>query len=227
MDVLAMALPLPLPPSRPRVSSSSSSFQHPPHSHEGRCCKERVPRHQELKRNNGRSVTDCPYLEQSLNGLSHRRWFAISFFSTALVCANGVLGVDRANADVVGTENDKPEESLALPEEKEETKLGRLLPKTYLNNAREVVKSLRDTLLDESNNSNIIRRSPAKEAIRNYLLNLGDQKKLVASEDSYKALQSAFRILADFYMKRGPQAVMPTEVKVQILEKLKLADAAL
>lgn len=144
-----------------------------------------------------------------------------------------MLRTNPAAADGLENEDDsKPgglvEEFRSLFDPNEKTKSGKLLPKSYLKSAREVVKSLKESLQDESTNESNIRRSAdsAKSAIRNYLQDWQGQK-LVTSEESYEALQNAFKILGQFYQKKGPRAVLPPDVKSQILENLNLADAAL
>ena len=49
----------------------------------------------------------------------------------------------------------------------------------------------------------------------------------LSKQESYKALESAFKILGKFYAKEGPRALLPADVKSQILEDLKLAEASL
>jgi hypothetical protein len=46
-------------------------------------------------------------------------------------------------------------------------------------------------------------------------------------QESYKALESVFKILGNFYSKEGPRALLPSAVKSQILEELTLAEASL
>lgn len=69
--------------------------------------------------------------------------------------------------------------SLFDPNEK--TKSGKELPKAYLKSAREVVKTLRDSLNEDSNDITKFRRTAdaAKESIREYLSNWKGQKAVV------------------------------------------------
>ncbi len=43
-------------------------------------------------------------------------------------------------------------------------------------------------------------------------------------QDSYIALESAFRILGEFYSKKGPQAALPEDIRTRVLEDLSKAD---
>lgn len=62
----------------------------------------------------------------------------------------------------------------------EETKSGKVLPKAYLNSAREVVKTLRESLKEDPKDNAKFRRSAdsAKESIREYLSNWRGQEKV-------------------------------------------------
>ncbi|PIA44916.1 hypothetical protein AQUCO_01700469v1 [Aquilegia coerulea] len=116
--------------------------------------------------------------------------------------------------------------SLFDPNEK--TKSGKVLPKTYLNSAREVVKTLRDSLKEDPKDNAKFRRTAdaAKESIREYLSTWRGQTKVV-TEESYIAIEKAIRSLASFYSKAGPSAPLPEEVKSNILEDLNTAEANL
>ncbi|XP_042413000.1 photosystem II D1 precursor processing protein PSB27-H2, chloroplastic-like isoform X1 [Zingiber officinale] len=113
--------------------------------------------------------------------------------------------------------------SIFDPDEK--TKTGKLLPKAYLKDAREVVKTLRESLEEDVKDASKFRRSAdaAKESIRQYLSNWKGQSTVVA-EESYAAIEKAIRTLANFYSKEGPFATMTDEVKATILGDLKTAE---
>lgn len=113
--------------------------------------------------------------------------------------------------------------SLFDPNEK--TKSGKVLPKAYLKSAREVVKTLRESLNEDPDDNAKFRRTAdaAKESIREYLGSWrGNQA--VAQEESYFALVKAVRSLANFYSKAGPSAPLPKEVKSEILDYLNTAE---
>ncbi|XP_020534229.1 photosystem II D1 precursor processing protein PSB27-H2, chloroplastic isoform X2 [Jatropha curcas] len=113
--------------------------------------------------------------------------------------------------------------SLFDPNEK--TKSGKLLPKNYLKSAREVVKTLRESLQEDPKDIAKFRRTAdaAKESIREYLGSWRGQEK-VAREESYIELEKAIRCLANFYSKAGPSAPLPGEVKSEILNDLSAAE---
>ncbi|GLJ22950.1 hypothetical protein SUGI_0432940 [Cryptomeria japonica] len=117
---------------------------------------------------------------------------------------------------------------LTLFDPNEKTKSGRVLPKSYLKSAREVVKNLRESLKEDVKDTAKFRRTAdsAKEAIRDFMQNWTGQK-AVASEDSYTALVSAIRVLANFYSKKGPTAAMPEDIKTKVMDDLNSAEAAL
>lgn len=110
----------------------------------------------------------------------------------------------------------------------EKTKTGKVLPKAYLKSAREVVKTLRESLKEDEKDVAKFRRTAdaAKESIREYLNGWRGQP-VVVTEESYVALEKAIRSLANFYSKAGPFATMPGEVRSAILEDLKTAEAFL
>lgn len=116
--------------------------------------------------------------------------------------------------------------SLFDPNEK--TKSGKVLPKSYLKAAREVVKTLRESLEEDAKDVAKFRRTAdaAKESIRDYLNGWRGQQ-AVSAEESYAALERAIRSLANFYSKAGPFATLPAEVKKDILYDLNTADANL
>ncbi|RDX65388.1 Photosystem II D1 precursor processing protein PSB27-H2, chloroplastic [Mucuna pruriens] len=113
--------------------------------------------------------------------------------------------------------------SLFDPNEK--TKLGKVLPKAYLKSAREVVKTLRESLNEATDDIAKFRRTAdsAKESIREYLGSWrGNQT--VAQEESYVILEKVVRSLANFYSKAGPSAPLSQEVKSEILDYLNTAE---
>nr|BAC42906.1 unknown protein [Arabidopsis thaliana] len=107
----------------------------------------------------------------------------------------------------------------------ERTKSGKELPKAYLKSAREVVKTMRESLKENPRDNAKFRRSAdaAKESIRDYLSNWRGQK-TVAGEESYVELENVIRALAKFYSKAGPSAPLPDEVKTEILDDLNKAE---
>lgn len=110
----------------------------------------------------------------------------------------------------------------------EKTKSGKILPKAYLKSAREVVKTLRESLKEDANDIAKFRKTAdaAKESIREYLNGWRGQQS-VATEESYVAIEKAIRSLANFYSKAGPFAPLPEDVKSSILDQLNTADAFL
>ncbi|KAI9195538.1 hypothetical protein LWI28_015859 [Acer negundo] len=110
----------------------------------------------------------------------------------------------------------------------EETKSGKVLPKAYLKTARELVKTLRESLKEDPKDIAKFRRNAdaAKESIRDYLSNWRGQK-TVAGEESYVELEKAIRLLASFYSKAGPSAPLPDEIKSEILNGLNTAEESL
>ncbi|RYR80029.1 hypothetical protein Ahy_A01g004812 [Arachis hypogaea] len=102
--------------------------------------------------------------------------------------------------------------SLFDPNEK--TKKGKVLPKAYLKSAREVVKTLRESLNEPPDDIAKFRRTAdaAKESIREYLGSWRG-KQIVVQEESYVMLEKAIRSLASFYSKAGPSAPLPEETK--------------
>ncbi|EYU41489.1 hypothetical protein MIMGU_mgv1a013933mg [Erythranthe guttata] len=113
--------------------------------------------------------------------------------------------------------------SLFDPNEK--TKSGKVLPKAYLKSAREVVKTLRESVNEDTKNNAKFRRTAdaAKESIREYLSSWSGQKTVV-NEESYVMIEKAIRSLAGFYSKAGPSASLPEEVRSEILSDLNTAE---
>jgi len=111
----------------------------------------------------------------------------------------------------------------------ERTKAGKVLPKAYLKAAREVVRTLRESLEeDDGGDMARFRRNAdaARESIREFLGGWRGQQ-AVAAEESYVALEKAIRSLAEFYSKAGPSAPLPQDVRNKILDDLSTADAYL
>lgn len=113
--------------------------------------------------------------------------------------------------------------SLFDPNEK--TKSGKVLPKGYLKSAREVVKTLRESVQEDPNDIAKFRRTAdaAKESIREFL-NSWQGKQAIAQEESYAELEKAIRSLAGFYSKAGPSAPLTEIVKSEILSDLTTAE---
>ncbi|KAL5217370.1 hypothetical protein ABZP36_018054 [Zizania latifolia] len=111
----------------------------------------------------------------------------------------------------------------------EKTEAGKVLPKAYLKAAREVVRTLRESLEeDDGGDMAKFRRGAdaAKASIREFLGGWRGQQ-AVAAEESYVALERAIRSLAEFYSKAGPSASLPKDVKDKILQDLNTADTFL
>ncbi|GAA0186633.1 hypothetical protein Leryth_021551 [Lithospermum erythrorhizon] len=106
----------------------------------------------------------------------------------------------------------------------EKTKSGIVLPKDYLKSAREVVRTLRDSLKETPKDITEFRRNAdaAKEAIREYL-NEWKGQKTVVNEESYAMIEKAIRSLAKFYSKAGPSATLPEDIKSEIIGALDMA----
>ncbi|KVI01568.1 photosystem II D1 precursor processing protein PSB27-H2, chloroplastic [Cynara cardunculus var. scolymus] len=127
-------------------------------------------------------------------------------------------------------EQEENDESLvgafkSLFDPNEKTKSGRVLPKAYLNSAREVVKTLRESLKEDPNDMAKFRRTAdaAKESIREYLGSWRGQPTVV-NEESYVVIEKAIRSLARFYSEAGPSAPLPEQVKLEIISNLDTAD---
>ncbi|XP_073064100.1 uncharacterized protein [Primulina eburnea] len=116
--------------------------------------------------------------------------------------------------------------SLFDPNEK--TQSGKVLPKAYLKSAREVLKTLRESLQEDTKDMAKFRRTAdaAKESIRGYLSGWRGQN-IVSSEESYVMIEKAIRSLANFYSKAGPSAPLPEDVKAEILSNLSAAEQSL
>jgi hypothetical protein len=141
------------------------------------------------------------------------------------------LSFQRAHAEEkASSENDEGLLGglLSLFDPNEKTKSGRILPKIYLKNAREVVKNLRESLKEDNKDTAKFRRSAdsAKESIKDFMRNWTGQQS-VTSEDSYAALVKVIRVLADFYSKKGPTVALPEDIKSKVMDDLNSAEAAL
>ncbi|GMP56410.1 hypothetical protein CsSME_00020915 [Camellia sinensis var. sinensis] len=165
--------------------------------------------------------------------VSHRRHVllcgSVSIFTTLTFNCPLMPLSAWAGDEVKGEEENKDEnvvgaiKSLFDPDEK--TKTGKVLPKAYLKSAREVVKTLRESLKEDPKDVPKFRRTAdaAKESIREYLNGWRGQKTVV-NEESYVVLEKAIRSLASFYSKAGPSAPLPEEVKSEILNDLNTAE---
>lgn len=103
-------------------------------------------------------------------------------------------GKDEKDEGVVGAIK-----SLFDPNEK--TKSGKVLPKAYLKSARELVKSLRDSLKEDPKDIAKFRRNAdaAKESIRDYLSNWRGQKSLASEVCVLVNLHYEFHIYCQFH----------------------------
>ncbi|XP_019051450.1 PREDICTED: photosystem II D1 precursor processing protein PSB27-H2, chloroplastic isoform X2 [Nelumbo nucifera] len=176
-------------------------------------------------------------VSSSQESLSSRRVILLhsGASSVAFLTLNHGLTPMLVRAEEQGPKNQEEEgdegiigaiKSLFDPNEK--TKSGKVLPKSYLKSAREVVKTLRESLKEDPKDIVKFRRTAdaAKESIREYLNNWKGQQAVVA-EESYVALEKAIRSLASFYSNAGPSAPLPEEVKSEILDDLNTAEAVL
>lgn len=167
----------------------------------------------------------------SQEALSSRRHFvtgAGASIATALTISNvlapsPVWADDKSNGE---EENDGVIGALkTLFDPNEKTKSGKVLPKAYLKSAKEVVKTLRESLNEDTKDNAKFRRTAdaAKESIREYLSTWRGQQE-VAQEESYVEIEKAIRSLAGFYSKAGPSAPLPEQVKSEILNDLNTAE---
>lgn len=158
------------------------------------------------------------------------RRLAILCGGLSLVSMCSLSNQSPVKADEKGKEDEVDDNVIgaitSMFDQNEKTKTGKVLPKAYLKVAREVVKTLKESLEEDAKDVTKFRRAAdaAKEAIREYLNGWQGQKS-VSSEESYAALEKAIRSLAGFYSKAGPLAPLPDEVKSSILEYLNTADA--
>nr|CAB3498220.1 unnamed protein product [Digitaria exilis] len=146
----------------------------------------------------------------------------------------GLTGMAVAPARADGESSGGGEEGVlgaikSIFDPNEKTKAGKVLPKAYLKAAREVVRTLRESLEgDDGGDMAKFRRNAddAKASIREFLGGWRGQQ-AVAGEESYVALEKAIRSVAEFYSKAGPSAPLPQDVKNKILDDLSVADASL
>lgn len=136
-----------------------------------------------------------------------------------------VLAEENSNS-ITETKDEGLVEALkSIFDPNEKTKSGKVLPKAYLKSAKDVVKTLRESLEDDTKDIAKFRRTAdaAKESIREYLNDWRGQKAVV-KEESYILLEKAIRSLANFYSKAGPSATLPENVKTEILADLNQAE---
>ncbi|CAA7026532.1 unnamed protein product [Microthlaspi erraticum] len=159
---------------------------------------------------------------QCQSSLIARRGFLNCVVGASFLATVEFPGLQAAQAE----EKEEGEEGVvgalkSLFDPNERTKAGKELPKAYLKSAREVVKTMRESLKENPKDNAKFRRSAdaAKESIRDYMSNWRGQKS-VAGEESYAELEKVIRALAAFYSKAGPSAPLPDEVKAEILDDL-------
>ncbi|XP_051151995.1 photosystem II D1 precursor processing protein PSB27-H2, chloroplastic [Andrographis paniculata] len=182
------------------------------------------------------TATMCPPLKGRLlsNFCRPRRLFLVGGGATAaaLLCELMLLppAVSAEMEEDKDTGNDEHEGSMvealkSLFDPNEKTKSGRVLPKAYLKSARDVVKTLSESLEEETKDVSKFRRSAdaAKESIREYLSGGWRGHKSLINEESNVLLEKAIRSLARFYSKAGPTAPVPEELKAEILGHLRKA----
>ncbi|XP_065863305.1 photosystem II D1 precursor processing protein PSB27-H2, chloroplastic [Euphorbia lathyris] len=161
--------------------------------------------------------------------LSRRRVLVCSTSFLTIINLNCILTPLLLRAEEKSNEKEENEgifgaiKTLIDPNEK--TKSGKLLPKAYLNTAREVVKTLRESLNEDPKDSAKFRRSAdaAKVSIKEYLNNWRGQQQVVG-EGSYVELEKVIRLLASFYSMAGPSAPLSEEVKTELLNDLNKAE---
>ncbi|CAL1396739.1 unnamed protein product [Linum trigynum] len=181
-----------------------------------------------------KAPTDCSdkQLQQNQVAAETRRRFLLSgAISTLSIMSPSWMPTPLpARAEGGQPAKDEEEEGVvgaikSLLDPNEKTKSGKLLPKAYLKSAREVVKTLRESLQEDPKDNAKFRRNAdaAKESIREYLGNWRGQEK-IAGEESYVEIEKAIRALASFYSKAGPSAALPESVKSAILDDLKTAE---
>ncbi|XP_021291495.1 photosystem II D1 precursor processing protein PSB27-H2, chloroplastic isoform X3 [Herrania umbratica] len=180
----------------------------------------------------------CHFVE--CKGYRYSNWIEIqermALNAAAKICvptvSNTMETVSRPETELWAEPDDQNQDDQAvvgaiksLFDPNEKTKSGKVLPKAYLKSAREVVKTLRESLKEDPKDIVKFRRTAdsAKESIRDYLSNWKGQDK-VAREESYVQLEKAIRSLASFYSKAGPSAPLPEEIKNEILNDLTTAE---
>ncbi|XP_057424820.1 photosystem II D1 precursor processing protein PSB27-H2, chloroplastic [Lotus japonicus] len=173
-----------------------------------------------------RSNIALPPLEAS----SSRRHLLLSVGTSLVTMTCGGLSPLMASAEENSADKEDDDKGVvgaikSLFDPNEKSKSGKVLPKAYLKSAREVVKTLRESLNEVPDDNAKFRRTAdaAKESIRDYLGGWrGNQD--VAQEESYDMLEKAIRSLAKFYSRAGPSAPLPEEVKTEILDYLNTAE---
>ncbi|CAI0465948.1 unnamed protein product [Linum tenue] len=181
-----------------------------------------------------KAPTDCSYKQLQRNQVAaetRRRVLLAGAISTLSIMSPSWMPTPLpARAEGGQPAKDEEEEGVvgaikSLLDPNEKTKSGKLLPKAYLKSAREVVKTLRESLQEDPKDNAKFRRNAdaAKESIREYLGNWRGQEK-IAGEESYVEIEKAIRALASFYSKAGPSAALPESVKSAILDDLKTAE---
>ncbi|XP_004496724.1 photosystem II D1 precursor processing protein PSB27-H2, chloroplastic [Cicer arietinum] len=162
---------------------------------------------------------------------STRRHLSVSVGTSliTITCSYGLsplmVWAEEKSADKEENDNGVVGAVKSLFDPNEKTKSGKVLPKAYLKSAREVVKTLRESVNEAPDDNAKFRRTAdaAKESIREYLGSWrGNQT--VAQEESYVVLVKAIKSLANFYSKAGPSAPLPEEVKSEILDYLNTAE---
>ncbi|KAH9605294.1 hypothetical protein KSS87_009176 [Heliosperma pusillum] len=160
--------------------------------------------------------------------LSRRQLCSVTSLLTILTFNHSILA-KSVRADEKSDDQQKDDSIIAsvksLFDPNETTKSGKVLPKAYLKSAREVVKTLRQSLEEDRKDMAKFRRTAdaAKESIRDYLSNWRGQPTVI-KEGSYEVLEKAFRSLAKFYAKAGPSASLTDDVKSEILHDLETAE---
>ncbi|KAJ8747475.1 hypothetical protein K2173_008772 [Erythroxylum novogranatense] len=173
----------------------------------------------------------CDVVKLSQGTPSTRRHILVCGASFVTILAlNCILTPLRVQAENESNDQEQKDDGVvgaikSMFDPNEKTKSGKVLPKAYLKSAREVVKTLRESLKEDSKDIAKFRRTAdaAKESIREYLSSWRGQEKVVR-EESYLELEKAIRSLASFYSKAGPSASIPEEVKSEILKDLDTAE---
>ncbi|XP_062214606.1 photosystem II D1 precursor processing protein PSB27-H2, chloroplastic-like isoform X1 [Phragmites australis] len=206
---------------------------HPPMSPLNKCCRcsSSPPKQQRAA---GTKQTICG----GARVLVTRRGHAASLL---IGLAGAVASAPVARAEESGSDEGVLGAIKSVLDPNEKTKAGKVLPKAYLKAAREVVRTLRESLEeDDGGDMAKFRRNAdaAKESIREFLGGWRGQQAVAAEvidvhflpvrlQESYAALEKAIRSLAAFYSKAGPSASLPQDVKNKILDDLNTADAYL
>ncbi|KAL2334949.1 hypothetical protein Fmac_016162 [Flemingia macrophylla] len=180
----------------------------------------------EDKLQSSRSNIATPPLKVSLS----RRHVIVSVGTSLVTLTCGGLSRSMVLAEERSAKKEEEDKGVigaikSLFDPNEKTKSGKVLSKAYLKSAREVVKTLRESLNEATDDNAKFRRTAdsAKESIREYLGSWrGNQT--VSQEESYVILEKVIRSLANFYSKAGPSAPLSEEVKSEILDFLNTAE---